>query len=472
MALELKDKGLAQVEAITSALQKFGEAGASIEQIKDKLTISISERTLQRRLKEMQGELGLVTATGGSHARRYHLVKTEAKKEEEPKEKEKSPSIPLTAESQDVLTLVSRPNHLRTPVGYQREFLEFYEPNVTSYLTPAEAQKLFQLGQVAVDDHAAGTYAKEILQRLLIDLSYNSSRLEGNTYSLLDTERLIHEGEFADNKSAMETQMILNHKDAIEFIVNSAEDIDLNRYTILNLHAMLSNNLLPNPAASGRLRAFQVGISKSVYTPLAIPQLIEEMFELILEKARRIKNPFEQAFFIMVQLPYLQPFEDVNKRVSRLAANIPLNRKNLAPLSFIDVPDDLYISGLLAVYELNRVELLKDVFIWSYERSAARYASVRQSLGEPDLFRMKYRQPIRALVAQIVSSTMDKKTASKFIEENSNTIPAIDRKKFIEYTETELLSLHEGNFARFMITPSEFRHWYELWSGKKPNIRE
>lgn len=83
---------------------------------------------------------------------------------------------------------------------------------------------------------------------------------------------------------------------------------------ILNLHALLSNNLLPDPAAPGRLREFSVGITNSVFTPLAIPQLISEFFDLILKKANLIENPFEQAFFVSVHLPYLQPFDDVNKR--------------------------------------------------------------------------------------------------------------------------------------------------------------
>ena len=135
--------------------------------------------------------------------------------------------------------------------------------------------------------------------------------------------------------------MILNHKEAIEFLVESSGEVDFNRYTILNLHALLSNNLLPNPTSSGRLRVFGVGITNSVFTPLGIPQLIEAFFDLLLEKARQIENPFEQAFFILVQLLYLQPFDDVNKRVSRLAANLPFNRHNLAPLSFIDVPEGI-----------------------------------------------------------------------------------------------------------------------------------
>ena len=156
--------------------------------------------------------------------------------------------------------------------------------------------------------------------------------------------------------------------------------MDFKRYTILNLHALLSTNLLPTPAASGRLSVFVVGITNSVFTPVGISQLIEEIFDLILKKAREIENPFEQAFFILVQLPYLQPFDEVNKRISQLAANLPFNRHNLAPLSFIDVPEEIHVKGMLSIYELNRIELFKDVFLWAYEPSALRYAAIRQSL--------------------------------------------------------------------------------------------
>ena len=97
-----------------------------------------------------------------------------------------------------------------------------------------------------------------------------------------------------------------------------------------------------------------------------MPQLIEERFDALLDTAARIDDPFEQAFFATVQLPYLQPFEDVNKRVSRLAANLPLIRHDLCPISFVDVPARAYIDGLLGVYELNRVELAADVFRWAY----------------------------------------------------------------------------------------------------------
>lgn len=451
-----------ELEQIRKALENFKE-GASIEEIRETTGLVIPIRTMQRRLERLI-EQGFVTTSGKTHTFRYHLTK-EDKKAESSEEPERN-FIQLTDKSKKILSIINRPEQSRNPVGYNRDFLNLYKPNVNSYLTEDERKKLTEIGKTEKFNQPAGTYAKEILNRLLIDLSWNSSRLEGNTYSLLDTERLISLGQAAENKPATDAQMILNHKDAIEFIVQAEDNIGFNRYTILNLHALLSNNLLPNPAASGKLRRFGVGIHQSVYIPLSIPQQIEEMFDLMLEKADAIKDPFEQAFFIMVQLPYLQPFDDVNKRVSRLAANIPLNKHNLAPLSFIDVPNEIYIQSLIGVYELNKVDLLKDTFFWAYQRSSARYAALQQSLGEPDLFLMKYRNPIRSLIAEIVSNTLAHKEAAALINKKVEELPEKDREKFIESVETELMSLHEGNFARYRIRPSEFKLWKEAW-GKK-----
>ena len=140
------------------------------------------------------------------------------------------------------------------------------------------------------------------------------------------------------------------------------------------------------------MRSKSIGIAKSVYHPLIIPDVINECFEQIIDTAKAIQNPIEQAFFLMVHIPYLQPFEDVNKRVSRLVANIPLIRLNLSPLSFMDVPQKTYIQGLLAIYELNQIDLLRDVFIWAYERSSALYSATCQTLGEPDPFRLRYKK--------------------------------------------------------------------------------
>jgi hypothetical protein len=170
----------------------------------------------------------------------------------------------------------------------------------------------------------------------------------------------------------------------------------------------------------------------------------------------------------MVQLPYLQPFDDVNKLVSRLSANIPFIKRNLSPLSFIDVPRALYTDAVLGVYELNKVDLLRDVFIWAYERSAARYAAVRQSLGEPDPFRLKYKAALRQIVGAVVSGRMDRKAAASYVAAwGGNNIPEADREKFRDMAEAELVSLHEGNFARYQIRPSEFEAWQQVWTESK-----
>jgi hypothetical protein len=156
----------------------------------------------------------------------------------------------------------------------------------------------------------------------------------------------------------------------------------------------------------------------------------------------------------------------VNKRVSRLAANIPFIRKNLSPLSFIDVPESTYIQAMLAVYELNKTELARDMFVWAYERSARRYAAIQQSLAAPDQFRLKYREELRGAVAEVVQQKLTKREASKFIEHfASHNIPEVDRARFVESAEAELISMHEGNFARFRIRPSQFFAWKAIWEA-------
>jgi len=254
--------------------------------------------------------------------------------------------------------------------------------------------------------------------------------------------------------------MILNHKAAIELLVDEAESIGFDTHTFLSLHGLLSENLMPDPNAGGRLRTRPVQISGSVFVPLAIPQVIEECFHQILQKASEIEDPFEQAFFILVQIPYLQPFEDLNKRVSRLGANIPLIRQNLSPLTFIDVPERAYIDAMLGVYEMNRVELLRDLFVWAYERSAREYVIVRKSLAEPDPLRLRYRMQLHELVADIVRNMcMDVLQAIDAYA--GDHIDEQNRSAFVEMVQDEIKRLHPGIIARYRLRPSEFLAWQE-----------
>lgn len=458
-----------ELATLIRVLGKFPDGG-SLEDIQADREIKLPRRTLQRRLARLVEEKRLqvegrgrgsryrippkriiVTPPDGVVSTRGHVPSAET-------------YIPISPEGAAIRQAVRAPIQQRRPVGYNREFLDRYRPNESSYLPVEVRNRLAEIGRSPSGDHAAGTFARQIYHRLLIDLSWNSSRLEGNTYSLLETERLIDLGETATGKDAGEAQMILNHKAAIDFLVEQAEEIGFNRYTVLNLHALLSDNLLADQQACGRLRSIPVGIDGTSYHPLEVPQLIEEQFDQVLHTATQISDPFEQAFFVMVHLPYLQPFEDVNKRVSRLAANVSLIRNNLCPLSFIDVPDRAYLDGLLGVYELNRIELLRDVFCWAYERSSARYSAVRRSLGEPDPFRLKHRERIAESVRAIVIGKMDKQATTKYLRMRASAeLAPNETDRFVEVVETEVMNLHEGNVARFRVRPSEYRSWKETW---------
>lgn len=304
----------------------------------------------------------------------------------------------------------------------------------------------------------AGTYGRAVLNRLLIDLSWASSHLEGNTYTRLDTRELIEHGRAAQGKAALETQMILNHKAAIELLVENADAAGFDRFTLLNLHSALSENLLPNPADEGRLRQHGVEIGKSVYRPLAMPAPIEEMLDLLLDKANRIEDPFEQSFFVMVHVPYLQPFADVNKRTSRLAANLPLIRANFCPLTFLDVPEQAYSRAILGVYEMTRVELLRDLYVWAYERSTQEYLAIKQDLAEPDPLRLAWREVIKQAIREVVRQSA--RTPLDVIEECLSEYElGADRDNIEALVIEELRRLHEGMLARYGLRPSEFAEW-------------
>jgi Fic family protein len=366
--------------------------------------------------------------------------------------------IPLSDAGREIISCVRQPRQMRKPVGYNQGFLEAYYPNEIWYLPVELREQLHQIGKPQNDEQPAGTFARDILNRLLIDLSWASSRLEGNTYSRLDTKRLIEFGQEAEGKDALETQMILNHKAAIELLVNEADLVDFVPYTIFSLHALLSDGLLADRSACGRIRRRPVDIGGSVYMPIAMPQRLDELFRIILSMAQEISDPFEQSFFVMVHLPYLQPFEDVNKRVSRLAVNISLIRHNLCPLSFIDVPEQAYVEAILGVYEMNRIELLRDVFVWAYERSCQQYLAIRQELVPPDTFRLRYRQALGETVKAIVQHQQHptRETVTSFIP---LSVGNEDRNAFLTLVLEEFESLHEGNAIRFGIRQSEFTAW-------------
>lgn len=431
----------------------------------------LNRRTLQRRLQRLLTDKR-ITSEGESIALVYKTAACKSThatssviKQSMRDEDEANNYIPVSPEGGIIRDLIQQPLIRRKPVGYHRSFLEDYKPGITFYLSESLRGQFHEMGRTPANERPAGTYARDILNRLLVDLSWASSHLEGNTYNRLDTQNLIDFGQAAEGKDIQETQMILNHKAAIEMLINEADQVGFNPFTFLNLHAILSENLLPDEDACGRLRRRPVNISGSVFHPLAMPQVLEDHFHLLLNKAAAIPDPFEQSFFVMVHVPYLQPFEDVNKRVSRLGANISLIQNNLCPLSFIDVPKQAYVDGTLAVYEFNQIDLLRDVFVWAYERSCQLYLAITQTTADPDPLRIRYREAVIQAIQAVVQKGLPpsphtiQQLANELVQEN-------DRKAFEKITLEALQRLHEGNVARYRLKLSEFQAWKK--GGERP----
>lgn len=336
--------------------------------------------------------------------------------------------------------------------NYQKAFLDNYIPNKTQFIDGAENLKLLKLitPQHQVD---LETYSLRIYERLMIDLSWASSALEGNTYSLLETEKLILENEIAQGKNNLETQMILNHKEAIKFLILNKKELEITPYVIKSIHALLSENIIRNKSAQGAVRTIPVGITGTTYTPLALPQLLEEEFDIFLKKASEIINPIEQSFFILVFISYIQFFEDLNKRTSRISCNISFIKNNLIPISFKDIDKDNYLLALKNIYEFNDVSALEEIFIKSVEKSAQDYSRIVSTLITPSDVQIKYREEIKSLVRECV---LEKKAPNKV---KLTHLPPDISQQVVEEVQSELKNLHEGSLIRFGLKLSEFEEW-------------
>lgn len=347
------------------------------------------------------------------------------------------------------------PYNRRPPVTYRKGFLDAYVPGKTYYLSEADRARLLEAGRPAGGPIAAGTFARRILEQLLVDLSWASSRMEGNTYDILQTERLIRFGEEAAGKDRKEALMILNHKEAIQYVVDNLDDITLRRADLFAIHALLSDGLLGDPAMAGRLRVGAVGISHSSYKPLDDAVTIAEEFDILIAKAAEITDPFEQSFFLLVHIPYLQAFVDINKRTSRVASNVPLLKADLAPMSFLTMDDADYIDGLIGIYELNNVALLREVYIDSYLASAEKYRVLRAEVETPEKAALAYREFVREAVRRSVLEFKAFRADKVLAMATEAGISEEDRDAVVAYVGQQVRGLHEGNVIRYKLRPAD-----------------
>jgi Fic family protein len=334
----------------------------------------------------------------------------------------------------------------RRPVNYNFTLILGYRPNVTQWLSSTQRERLRAAGErIRALPPARGN---TVLERLAIDLSWASSYLEGNTYTLLDTERLLVDGRAAAGHSAQETRMILNHKAALDYLREHAANFGPHQRDIRELHSLLASGLLADEADAGRIRRGIVEIGGSAYFPITPPQQLEEQLELILEKARAVEDAFEQSVFLLAFIPYLQPFIDVNKRVGRLAANIPLLKANVCPMSYRDMDKERYMQGLLAFYELNRPEMLARTYADAYERGVDRYAAIVEQGREVRPLEIQYFRELKQCVADYVGELADGKEVghpATFARMRFNALPISQREWLAERVAEVVLALHEGN---------------------------
>ncbi len=230
----------------------------------------------------------------------------------------------------------------------------------------SEHQKQYQSN---IEELSENEYKKE-LERLAIDLSWKSSQIEGNTYSLLETERLLKEKETAAGKTKEEAIMLLNHKDALDFIIENNDYLNpVTVSKIEDIHSILTKEL----AVERNIRKRRVGISGTNYKPLDNEFQILEALRNTSEVINRKESIFEKALLALVLISYIQPFVDGNKRTARIVSNAILLNYNYCPLSFRTVDSIDYKKAMLLFYEQNNISNFKNIFINQFEFAVKTY---------------------------------------------------------------------------------------------------
>ncbi len=261
----------------------------------------------------------------------------------------------------------------------EREIIEHFNFSIISEVLPKtnlftenELMKLNELQEIFtknISELSELEFKKE-LERLAIDLSWKSSQIEGNTYSLLETEKLLKEKETASGKTKEEAVMLLNHKDAIDFIVENPDYLfPLTVSGIEDIHSILTKEL----AVDRNIRKRRVGISGTNYKPIDNEFQIKEALTGMCDLINRKENIFEKSLLALILISYIQPFVDGNKRTARIVSNAVLMKHKYCPISFRTVDSVDYKKAMLLFYEQNNITSVKKIFIEQYEFAVKTY---------------------------------------------------------------------------------------------------
>lgn len=237
---------------------------------------------------------------------------------------------------------------------------------------PQNISEKFEAMKIRIDmkrEELSEEVRKNKKEKLIIDLSWASSNIEGNTYSLLETEGLLKYNQTAKGKNFHEAQMILNHKDAIEYIRKGSNYKKIDKHNVLELHQILINNLNIDTG----FREHLVTISHSGFVPCDNKFQIISFFDLLIEKINKMKSILEKSVAANLLMAFLQPFSDGNKRTSRMLGNAILLSYDYIPVSFVNTAKEDYIKGILYFYEKQRPDFFKQLFLNELNNSFREY---------------------------------------------------------------------------------------------------
>lgn len=339
-------------ELIITYLQQH--QGVSSTEIFEEAGLVVAYATVRRELTKLVAE-GLVTVEGKGRASRYSL----------------SPLAKLFARVNIETYFEKEIDQRNILPGYNFELIDSLTKTTTLFSTTEteqlqELQKTFRKNIASLSKEQ---YRAE-MERLGIDLSWKSAQIEGNTYSLLETERLLKEQQTAAGKTRDEATMLLNHKAALDFIL-SHEDF-LKELTVANIetvHSLLIRDL----PVERNIRQRRVGITGTAYRPLDNEFQIREALEATCALVNSRKNVFDKALLVLLLLSYIQPFADGNKRTARIVSNAVLIAEGSCPLSFRSVDSMDYKKAMLVFYELNNLSPFKQIFIDQFSFAVSTY---------------------------------------------------------------------------------------------------
>ncbi len=283
----------------------------------------------------------------------------------------KGPSLQYTINLDGLrLAEINLEDYFKTDID-ERIVIEKFNRNIFNVL---KKESLFTVSEIKILSDATKIYRQKIKQlskvvylkefeRLMIELSWKSAQIEGNTYSLLDTEQLLKYDIASKLHTKEESIMLLNHKKAIEYSFNNADYYkEISKFKIIELHSLLIKNL----GISKNLRKRLVRITGTKYLPADNEFIINEALEQMCNLINAKKNVHEKTILIILLISYIQPFEDANKRTARLSGNAVLQAHNCCPLSYRSVAPADYKKAMLLFYELNNITAFKNIYIEQY----------------------------------------------------------------------------------------------------------